>query len=165
MHPFSISLRFLANFHNSTNGGFGLWDGLHPSPFHTSLVLSVLGKIKSYIHVPEDILLGARSFLANYQQLDGSYRPQSDSVHRMFPDSTLSSIAMTAYVVSKMNSYRYTISPVIYIFMFYSWPICLFIYIYIYYIYVYVVPQRSSIWNDWRKSDSISVGCFLQLLW
>ncbi|MHA2297045.1 MAG: alpha-2-macroglobulin family protein [Candidatus Hodarchaeales archaeon] len=89
--------RYTTQFHNPGNGGFGLWDGSNPSVFHTSLAISVIGKINPYIAVPDEIFTGARSYLASQQNEDGSYKPTSGA-HNIFP-ATLTQLAMTGYVV------------------------------------------------------------------
>ncbi|MFW9993969.1 MAG: alpha-2-macroglobulin family protein [Candidatus Odinarchaeota archaeon] len=89
--------RYTSIFRNPDSGGFGLWDGTSPSVFHTSLAISVIGKIDPFIDVPEEIFKGARSYLASQQNEDGSYEPSS-GVHSIFP-ATLSKLAMTGYVV------------------------------------------------------------------
>ncbi|MFW9928671.1 MAG: alpha-2-macroglobulin family protein, partial [Candidatus Thorarchaeota archaeon] len=89
--------RYLNIFHNKENGGFGLWDGKRPSIFHTSLVLSVLGRIKDFIEVPDIIFEKAKEFLSSKQFQDGSYEPES-GIDKNFP-TTLTKLSMTAYVV------------------------------------------------------------------
>lgn len=89
--------RYMDQFRNPENGGFGLWNGDQPSVFHTSLAISVIGKIKGFVDVPEEVFTKARSYLASNQGADGSYDPQS-GVHKVFP-ATLSKEAMTAFVV------------------------------------------------------------------
>ena len=89
--------RYKDEFRNPSNGGFGLWNGNEPSVFHTALAISVIGNIKSYIDVPEEIFKGARAYLASQQSTDGSYEP-AHGVHQIFP-ATLTKLAMTAYVL------------------------------------------------------------------
>ncbi|MHA1983513.1 MAG: hypothetical protein ACW967_04085, partial [Candidatus Hodarchaeales archaeon] len=88
--------RYTSQFLNEKEGGFGLWDGNNPSVFHTSLAISVIGKIKPFIDVPEKIFSSARNFLSSKQDKDGFYE-SSKGVHQNFP-TTLSNLSMTAYV-------------------------------------------------------------------
>ncbi|MHA2362418.1 MAG: alpha-2-macroglobulin family protein [Candidatus Hodarchaeales archaeon] len=88
--------RYRTNFRNKDNGGFGLWSGEDPSVFHTSLAISVIGKISPYIDVPDEIFTGAQSYLASQQNKDGSYEPSS-GVHQNFP-ATLTKLANTGFV-------------------------------------------------------------------
>ena len=88
--------RYTSKFLNEKEGGFGLWDGNNPSVFHTSLAISVIGKISPFVNVPDDIFTGARDFLSSKQNEDGSYE-SSKGVHQNFP-ATLSNLSMTAYV-------------------------------------------------------------------
>lgn len=45
------------------NGGFSLWPGIQPSVFHTALAISVIGKLKPYLQIEEDLFTNARDFL------------------------------------------------------------------------------------------------------